>query len=72
MAATSEFGAESTQDDPIEGVAPGDHETPGDYEPSEQSGGQSPDTGVTYDPSGEPEQTPLDLEVAQSKEQDAL
>jgi hypothetical protein len=66
----SEFGAERTQDDPIEGAAPVDDETPGEYEPSDQSGGQSVDTGVTYDRTGEPEITPNDLEVAQAKDED--
>ncbi len=68
----SEFGAERTQDDPIEGTAPVDDPTPGEYEASEQSGGQSPDTGVSYDRTGEPEETPNDLEIAQAKDEEPL
>jgi len=72
MAAESEFGAERTQDDPIDGATPVEDETPGEYEPSEQSGGQSLDTGVVYEQSGEPEETPHDAEVAESDDEDLL
>jgi hypothetical protein len=68
----SEFGAERTQDDPIEGAAPLEDDTPGEYESTDASGGQSLDTGVTYDRTGEPEETPNDIEVAQAKDEDAL
>jgi hypothetical protein len=70
--ADSEFGAERSQDDPIEGGAPVEDPTPGEYEASEQSGGQSVDTGVTYDSTGEPETTPNDIEVAEAKDEDTL
>jgi hypothetical protein len=67
----SEFGAERSQDDPIEGTAPAGDDTPGEYESTDQSGGQSLDTGVTYDNAGEPEETPNDIEVAQAKDEEA-
>lgn len=56
----SEFGAEETQDDPIVGAAPADDDTPGEYHASDQSGGLSEETGVTYEATGEPESTPND------------
>ena len=68
MAAAGEFGAERTQDDPIEGAALVDEQTPDEYQADERSGGQSPDTGVTYDRSGEPEATPHDIELTEVEE----
>ena len=44
----SEFGAEQTQDDPFVGEGPAGDANPGDYRSNDQSGGQSPETGVTY------------------------
>lgn len=67
--AGGEFGAEHSQDDPIEGTAP--VADPGEYESTEQSGGQSLDTGVSYDNSGEPEETPNDIEIAQADDKEA-
>jgi hypothetical protein len=64
-----QFGAEHSQDDPIDGTAPVDD--PGEYESTEQSGGQSLDTGVSYDNSGEPEETPNDIEVARADDEEA-
>lgn len=66
------FGAEHSQDDPIEGLAPLGDETPGDYEPTEQSGGESAETGTIYEPTGEPEATPHDIEITQAEEEDTL
>ena len=65
--AGDEVGAEHSQDDPIEGTAP--VADPGEYESTDQSGGQSLDTGVSYDNSGEPEATPNDIEVAMVDEE---
>ncbi|HET6626212.1 MAG TPA: hypothetical protein VFG63_07465 [Nocardioidaceae bacterium] len=60
----SQFGTERTQDDPIEDTTLVGDETPGEYEPTEQTGGESLDTGVVYDSTGEPEKTPNDVEIA--------
>lgn len=66
----SEFGTERSQDDPIE-VAPIGDETPGEYEPDEQLGGQSTETGVTYERTGEPQVTPHDVELTLEEEDEA-
>ena len=57
-----EYGTDVTQDDPV--VAPVIGEEPaGDYEPDEQEGGTSAETGTTYDHFGVPEKTPNDERV---------
>lgn len=60
MDSESSFGAEQSQDDPMVGEAPTGDANPGDYQSSDQSGGMSEETGVTYDAAGEPESTPND------------
>ncbi len=55
------YGADESLDDPVSSRS--GEETPGEYESSEQSGGVSVDTGVTYDTEGEPESTPADAPV---------
>jgi hypothetical protein len=51
------------QDDEFVGEAPPGDASPDDYMSSEQSGGESPETGVIYDRTGEPEITPHDEEA---------
>ena len=66
----SSYGAERSQDDPIE-VAPIGDETPGEYEPDGQLGGESPETGVAYERTGEPQATPHDVELTLQEEDEA-
>jgi hypothetical protein len=47
--------------DQTDAVLPGDDSSPEEYEPDEP-GAASEDTGTVYDPRGEPEATPHDLE----------
>jgi len=67
----SGFGTERSLDDPVEGLSPRGDETPGDYVAGEGDG-ESPETGVLYEPTGEPEATPHDLELTRAEEDDEL
>ncbi len=51
---------EPGQDDPFFGEPPAGDANPGDYMSNDQQGGQSEDTGTTYERTGEPEVTPHD------------
>lgn len=64
-----EYGADQSQDDPVPGAAAAGEPTPGEYEPGAQSGGESPETGVTYERTGEPETTPHDEALASAAEE---
>lgn len=62
---------EPGQDDAFVGEAPAGDANPGDYMSNDQQGGVSDDTGVVYEKSGEPEETPKDEELRDAEEGDA-
>jgi hypothetical protein len=63
----SEFGAERSQDDPVEGDLAAEEPTPGEHH-AREAGGESEETGVAYDEQGEPVATPHDLAMAEAEQ----
>jgi hypothetical protein len=53
----------------IVGRPPAGDENPEEYLSNDQSAGQSPETGTTYDGTGEPEMTPHDAELVAEENQ---
>jgi hypothetical protein len=62
---------EPGQDDPFVGRPPAGDANPGDYMSNDQQGGTSPDTGTTYDATGEPETTPRDERMVAEEDEES-